>query len=208
MSRSLTNNRSVNKARMSQNRKLNRSDMEPSILVAIILVSVATIILVSANIIGYYGTFTRPAIALLNSSGLAENYPFQIANATPVTFELQLIKPESNTAQYSLQIYLSNGTNSQAEINGPIGAGLAIIGFPSQAGNITLPMSLTLFFTLSDNQLKAYQINIDGQTHYINLTLPYGVIGFFFELAHNQGGRLQPVPYAWVSLWLNIEAPK
>lgn len=174
---------------------------------AVAIVAVAAIVLVGVNIGGYYAAFTRPTLALLNSSGLAENYPFQISNATPVNFELELLKPLSNTAHYSLIVYISNGTDSIAEQSGPIGDILTVISLPSTPGNITLPVSFTLFYTGSAGSLEAYRAVINGEPQSLSVTLPHGVVGLFFELA-SSGGQIKPIPYAWVALWLNVEVAK
>jgi uncharacterized membrane protein len=182
------------------------SDMDPVVLIFVGVVAVAAIVLVASNIGAYYETFTRPTLTILSSAGLAEGYPFEIANATPVSFELQLVKPQSNSAQYSLIVYISNGTDSQAEQAGPIGERLALIGLPTAPGNVTLPVSLTLYYTASGSTLKAYSAVINGETYTLNLTLPYRVVGLFFQLASGGEGA-RPLTYAWVSLWLNVETP-
>ncbi|MEM3710462.1 MAG: hypothetical protein QW453_00230 [Thermoprotei archaeon] len=185
--------------------KAKRSDVDPIIMGAIVVVALSAIVFSVINIGSYYVSFSKPTLTLLNSSGLAQDYPYQIWNATPITFTLEVIKPQTNSAHYSILAYLSNGTHYAAEQNGPIGERISVIPLPSQAGNVSTQVNFTLFYRVTGSQIAVYTISLNGVNTPVNLTLPYRVVGLFFQLTLGDGGKT--LPYAWVSLWLNVEAP-
>jgi hypothetical protein len=193
---------------MGHNRR-GGGDMNPIVLVSVAVVALATIVLVAANIGGYYESFNKPVLTLLNSSGVAEGYPFQIQNNTAVQVELQVLRPQGSHTQYAAIVYISNGSDYTSSVTLPVGLKVAVLVFQGDQQNLTIPVNITVIYTVINGSLVATGVVLD-YTHY-NLSLPlgYGVVGFFFQLAYvGSGGTYRADRGVWVSLWLNVEAPK
>lgn len=180
-----------------------RGDVDRVVVAAVIAVALSAIFFAASNIYSYYRSFDLPTLTLLNRAGLAENYPTQIQNSTTVSFELQVIRPQADRA-YGVQVYVSNGTGYASEVGGPMGLEVFALSFPHQEGNLTLPVNLTLTLKDQDGTLMAETITLNNQTRTVNLALPYGVIGLFFQLYVVGAGGQKTIPYAWTSLWLNV----
>ncbi len=193
------------KRNSSKKDKLGKRDPDPVILGLVIIVAIATIIFTTTNIASYYQSFNRPILTLLNSNGLAEDYPTQISNSTPIQFELQVIKPPGDGRNYGVLVYLSNGSNYNAEQNGPIGIEVGALSFPSGSGNLTLPVSFALSYRITNGNMTTTRIILNGEAIQVSTPLPYSLVGVFFKLTLSGGnGKEIPLNYAWVVLWLNL----
>jgi uncharacterized membrane protein len=185
-------------------------DLNPIILVSVAAVALATIVLVAANIAGYYESFNKPVLTLLNSSGLAEDYPLQIQNQTPIQVEIQLVRPQATQTHYAVMVYISNGTGYTSTVTSPPGLKIAVLMFQGQEQNLTIPVNLTLMYTVTyGGPITAKTLVLNGAHYNLSLPMGYGVVGFFFQLGSlGSGGTYKAEPGRWVSLWLNVETPK
>lgn len=180
-------------------------DTDMVVVATVIVVALSAIIFVSLDVYSYYQSLRLPVLTLLNAAGLAENYPNQIFNATPVSFELQVLKPQSDKT-YGVFVYISNGSGYTAEAKGPTGIRLFALVFPRGEGNFTIKINFTLIFMVSGGVPQTKAVILNNYTGSPSLKLPYGVVGLFFELYEGGAGSQTPIPYAWTSLWLSVKA--
>lgn len=180
-------------------------DADRVVVAAVAAVAISAILFASLYVYSYYRSFMLPTLTLLNGAGLAEHYPNQISNGTTVSFELQVLGPRSNTA-YGVLVYVSNGTGYTSERSGPSGVEVLALGFPQGEGDPAITVNFSLLFKVSGGVVHAETVIINNHAVSLSLDLPYKVVGLFFQLYVDEGGAQRPVPYAWTSLWLNVEA--
>lgn len=89
-----------------------------------------------------------------------------------------------------------------------MGLEVAALSFPQGEDNLSMTVNFSLFFTVVGGVVNVKTVTLNNYTKSVSLELPYNVIGLFFQLYIDEDGVKKTVPYAWTSLWLDVEVSR
>jgi hypothetical protein len=177
-------------------------DRDPTLLAAVAIVALASIVFVGIDVAGYYNSFNAPTLALLNQQGEAQ-LPNTAYNGTTIQLLIQLTQRHSTNQRFALMVYVSNATGFLNEKNGPIGNETAVIQLPQQP-NLSLPLRLQVWYTNKDGALDAYLLKINGDNYPLSIPITHGLVGIFFQLVEAKNGSYVATN-TWTNIWLNVK---